>query len=237
MGMKLMSPFVSRDKQQEEQTRKILRIQEIEDLSKKANAKLANVEADFANSLAKNREKWAIEVEEKQKMMEEMDQEIKKLEDRKIQALIPVELDKKRILKELKDSKVTFERLKKKEITVDKLSDILGQKLTDCEDREHLIEIEEQKQKIARQGIESQQNTTKLGAEKLSKEIIAFNEKQKLEDSLLLERKNKISIIEINFEAKLDKYIRDLDALKIWETQLKDERAILERAFERLKKH
>lgn len=234
MGMKLMSPFQNRDKQQEEQTRKILRIQEIEDLATKANANLAKAQAEFNTTLALNRSKWALEEEEHAQRIKDMTSEVEALEERKKQALIPISMYKEEADKIMVESQDILKRSKEKEEQVDYLQEKLEEKLTEVSDRENQVVKEEQKQQIARQGIEEQQKQTKLGIEQLSKEMVMFHEKQQYEDTKLLERKKVVELAEINFEAKIDRYNRNMEALLTREVQLIDREKTLERNMNRL---
>lgn len=234
MGMKLMSPFQNRDKQQEEQTRKILRIQEIEDLATKANANLAKAQAEFNTTLALNRSKWALEEEEHAQRIKDMTSEVEALEERKKQALIPISMYKEEADKIMVESQDILKRSKEKEEQVDYLQEKLEEKLTEVSDRENQVVKEEQKQQIARQGIEEQQKQTKLGIERLSKEMVMFHEKQQYEDTKLLERKKVVELAEINFEAKIDRYNRNMEALLTREVQLIDREKTLERNMNRL---
>lgn len=233
--MKLLSPFQSQEKQQTEVTRKLLRVQEVEELAKRANERLARAESDFNSVLAKNQLRWLQEEEDHQKMVKEMADEVEILENRKKQALIPIEIYKKEADDLLLEARKIVLRSKEKEENNDILAERLEEKLTEVADREISLKLQEQQLESKKLGISSQQETLKKSVAKLSEEMIAFHEKQKAEEASLLERKKEISLAEINFSAKREKYARDLEALITWDKQLKDERATLERAFARLK--
>lgn len=176
--MKLLSPFQTKDRQDQEIARKILRIQEIESLAKEANAKLARADLDFAEALARSREKWALEVEEKQKMAQILEGETIALEKRKEQALIPISMYRQEADKLLAEAQEIVKRAKEKEEMADFLQEKLEIKLTDISDREHTI-IEEEKRLVAiKAGMENQEEHTKQGVERLSKEMIKFHEER-----------------------------------------------------------
>lgn len=235
MGMKLLSPVARKDKEQEEITRKILRIQEVEELTKKVNAQLSRAQADFSDVLARNKEKWAIEEEEHLNRVKDMEKEVEALENRKKQALIPIQMYKKEADKMLEEAQEILKKAQEKEENADFLTEKLEEKLTELGDREQNIIKEEQRIEIAKEGIKTQQEATRDGIKRLSEEMVKFHEKQESDQANIDERKKEVALAEINLNAKLDKYARDLEALKIFEAQLKDERATLDREYSRKK--
>lgn len=235
MGMKLLSPLRQKDQQQEELTRKILRIQEVEDLTKKTNASLAKAQADFNETLARNRFQWATEEEEHAKRIQEMTKEVTALENRKREALIPIQMYKQEADKIMLEAQDFLKKAKEKDEQADYLTEKLENKLTEVADREYAVSNEEKRLHVARQGLQSQQEATREGVSRLSAEMVAFHEKQVDEETKLDKRKSELALAEINFNAKLEKYARDLEALKIWNKQLKDERAVLDREYKRKK--
>lgn len=233
--MKLLSPTANKDKQQEEISRKLLRIQEVEEMASIANAKLARAEADFAEALAKSKEKWSLWVEEQQKETKALESEVLALEERKKQALIPISMYKEEVDKTMLEAREILEKAKEKEEQADFLTEKLENKLTEVADRENLVLEAEKRIEVAKQGLQSQQEQTKIGVQRLSEEIVAFHMKQEQEEESLERRKKEVSLAEINLNAKIDKYKRDLEALKTWEKQLRDERGILDREYARRK--
>ncbi len=233
--MKLLSPFATKEKQQEEITRKILRTQEVNELAQKANARLARAESDFNNVLALNKTKWAFEEEQHENRVKEMTREVEALENRKREALIPISLYKQEADKLLAEAQDIIKQANQKEQQVDYLIEKLENKLTEVADREFTLSNNEKLLEVSKQGIQNQQEATKLGVEALSKEMLLFHEKQQQEEASLLKRKEEVSMAEISFNAKLDKYVRDIEALKVWEAKLADERDTLKRAFDRIK--
>jgi len=233
--MKLLSTFANKDKQQEEITRKLLRSQEIEELASKANAKLARAEADFADALARSKEIWSIHIEKQQKINSELEKETIALENRKKQALIPIQMYREEVDKVMLEAQEIVQRAKEKKENADYLTEILEEKLTEVADRESILLSEEQRIEIAKNGIEIQKEQTKEGIVQLSKKMILFHENQQEYEANINERKKELALAEISLNAKLGKYQRDLEALKIWDIQLKDERGTLDREFNRLK--
>ena len=233
--MKLLSFSEKKDQQQQEQTLKILRTQEVMELEKKANQNLAKAQADFQSTLATNREKWALELEEKQKMMDEMAKEIEVLEEKKKQALLPVTKQQREIYYSKVENDKIFIKLVKKEEEIEDTKQLLEEKLTEVADREQQVLKEEQSQFVALKGVQLQQEQTRKGADTLYKEKVAFEISKQAEEASLLERKREVFLAETSFKAKTEKYARDMKVLKEWEAQLIDERDTLKRAFARLR--
>lgn len=235
MGMKLLSPFASKDQQQEEISRKLLRSQEVEKLAVQANARLARAESDFALALAKSKETWATHIEEQQKINTQLESETLALERRKEQALIPIQMYKDEADKIVKDAQLLFKKVKEREEQADYLQEKLENKLTELSDRENMLIDGEQRLVVAKQGLQSQLEATKQGTKLLSEQMVTFHMKQQEDEASITERKKEVTLAEISFNAKLEKYKRDLEAMKIWESQLNDQRETLKRAMERIK--
>lgn len=233
--MKLLSPVARKDKEQEEITRKILRIQEVEELTKKVNAQLSRAQADFSDVLARNKEKWAIEEEEHFNRIKDMTKEVEALENRKKDALIPIEMYKKEVDKVMGEAQEIIKKAKEKEENADFLTEKLEEKLTELGDREQNIIKEEQRIEIAREGIKTQQESTREGIKRLSEEMVKFHEKQQFDEENIADRKKELALAEISINAKLNKYTRDIEALKVWDKQLHDERQTLDREYAREK--
>ena len=127
--MKLFSPQEVRDKKNLETARDILRTKEVEDVLKRTNQQLAQAEADFASALAKNKRIWANEETEHAKRVSEMSEEIKELEQRKAQALIPIQMYKDQADTLLKEAQEALELAKVREYQARETQNALEDKL------------------------------------------------------------------------------------------------------------
>ena len=233
--MKLLTPLANKEVRQNEDLKKIIRAKELDDVINKKNIELARSEADFNATLARNRAKWALEEEEHAKRLKDMEAELKPLEQRKQQALIPIEVYKQQADVKMLEAEKYLQTLLTREAEIDDLKELLDEKLTEVSDRENQVAMEEKRQKNALLGIETQQEETKKGVQRLSEDMIMFHEKQEREEASLLQRKKEVTLAEISFKAKTDKLKRDIEALNIRELQVKDERETLQREFDRLK--
>ena len=227
--MKLLSPLVHRDAKQAQDLKQIIRAKEIEKVVLDNNIKLAKSEADFQDSLARNRSIWAKEEEEHSKRLNDMLTEVNVLEQRKQQTLIPIEVYKEQADVKMLEAEKYLTDVIQREAEIDDLKELLDEKLSEVADRENIVAAEEKRQKNVLLGIETQQEETKKGVQRLSEEMFKFHEKQEREESSLLQRKTEVSMAEINFQAKVDKYKRDLENMAVWARQLKDERETLDR--------
>jgi hypothetical protein len=231
--MKLLSPTVNKDAQQIEIARKLLR--SVEEMAAKANMNLAKAEADFADTMARNQAKWLVEEVEHNKMMIEREREVEALEKRKIEALIPIEIYKKEADTLMEKAQTIVKRAKQKESENEDLQELLYKKLTDVADREYMLVEGEKRIEIAKLGVIDQQQVTQQGVERLTIEMANFHVKQQEEEKNLEERKREVYLAELSFSAKTKKYTRDLHALQVFEIQLKDREATLDREIQRRK--
>lgn len=231
--MKLLTPFQQKDRQAEELARKVMRAQEVEAMAKKANINLAMAEADFNATLARNRAKWALEEEEHEQTVKGMTQEVEALEERKKQALIPIQLYKEEADKIMLETRGILNDSKAKDEQSEFLQEKLEDKLTDVGDRELAVAESEVRLELKKQGIETQQQQTKDGIANLSKSMLDFHLFKENEENSLQQRKEEVALAEINFNAKTEKYKRDLEALRVLQIQLRDERETLDREYKR----
>jgi hypothetical protein len=235
MPMKLLSPSVNKDTQQAELSRKLLRIQEVEDMAVTMNAKLARAEADFSSAMALNQAKWLAEETLHQKEVQERTKEIEDLEKRKTQALIPIEIYKQEAETLMEKARLFAEEIRQRNEAIELLSNRLMEKLSEVSDREHELRESERKVELSRIGLDNQREAIALGSEHLTIQMQAFHEKQQQEEKDLLDRKTQVSLAEISFKAKTDKIKRDIQAIREWETRLKDREETLEREVNRRK--
>ena len=232
--MSLLKPSVVKDLRQEEITRQLLRAKETDEIVKKNNQRLAQSEADFQSMLARNRLIWADEEKEHSERFEEMKKEIEVLEERKKQALIPIEMYKAQADTIFSEATNVLKRAMEREDNASHTQELLEEKLTDVSEREQDVKKEEARLKRVKEGVNMQAENIKQLATRLSSDIANYKVTREKEETSLLERKKEVALAEINFKAKTDKYARDIEALRVFELQLKDKQATLERSFARL---
>ena len=113
--MKLLSLKQVNDTRATEVARDILRTQEIQEVADKTRKSLANAQADFSNTLASHKERWAKEEEKYKERKVKMEREIDILEKRKTQALIPISMYQKEADEKMKEAHNFLLEAKKKE--------------------------------------------------------------------------------------------------------------------------
>jgi len=234
MGMSLLKPSQVKDLRNEELNKTIFRTQEVTRALNDANIRLAKVELDFNNTLIKNRIKWEEEEKEHSERLLEMKEEVKILEDRKRQALIPIQMYKDQADLLLNDAKLIKEEWEIKNHKIDELQEQLEDKLDSLSSRESDVLESEKKLNNRKKGIDQQAENTALNAEQLTLKMIDFSEYQKKEEEKLKERKKLTDIIEINIQAKLDKIARDIEAIRVEKIKLADMRGVLETELNKL---
>lgn len=232
--MKLLSPTQNSDVKAQELTREVIRTQEIYKEADKARKSLANEQSSFNRMLARNREQWAKEEEEHQNRLLEMKHEVQILENRKKQALIPLEVYKKQaqdLFNLAQDAKNRAESHEKElEVVRDRLEDKLdevGQKTVDLDNLEQRLYIQ-------KQGIEIQTKQIQESSKKLSQELQAFADQKAKDEQDILERKKTLKLWEHSLSAKERQLNNIAKGLMSKEKRLKDEREVLNRERKRL---
>lgn len=200
--MKLLAPSATKDLKSLEVTRELLRSQEMQKVADKTRKELANAEADFNQTLAKNRNIWAKEEEEHSNRIREMDSEIKVLEREKQIALEPIEIFRKQATDELLKATALKEKLEIKEKEIETLDEKLQDKLDKVGQEEEDNLKESQRLELQKQGIESQKQAVVAGAKRLSSQIVDFTETKKQAEKNIDERKTAITLIEVSLSSK-----------------------------------
>lgn len=232
--MRLLSPNQTKDLEGEEVTRQILRAKESQEMATKWHKRLADAEADFAHSTARQQKEWAEMEKEHEVRLKEMAVEIESLESRKTQALIPIEIYKKQAQDLMDSAQAREEAAKKQEDDAERTKDILEDKLDDVSDREIAAEEKERKLLTREQGIAQQSEEVRQGSARLSEAMENFKAYCAVEESKLRQKRKENGLKEANLEAREDKITRETDALKIFATRLTDERETLGRAWKEL---
>lgn len=231
--MKLLTQTQIRDERGIELSRDILRAKETDEQVKRINAKMANAEADFAGTLARHRMKWAGEESEHDERMREMDSEIAALENRKKQALIPLEIYKEQADTLLREAQNALQRANEREEDVQSTLVTLEDRLDEVSDREINANALERSLESRKKGNEVQEEQTKMMAAQLSYDMQTFYEKRDAEEARMVERRKEIQMAEITVDAKIAKVKRDIEAMRVYDIRLKDERKTIDRIYQR----
>lgn len=232
--MKLMPPANVSDKRAQEQARDVLRTEELNKASDKARKQLADSEADFKGTLARQRLQWAQGEEEHAKRTQEMDAEITALEKRKEQALIPISLYEKQADEKMSEALECLQTAKVKETENEETRLLLEDKLDEVGQREQDVTKQENQLRVRLAGILQQDELSRQNSKAISEAYVQLSQvkaqaekeiAQKVEDNTLKERTL------LAKEESLKRTEKELETIRI---KLKDERETLERAFARL---
>ena len=229
--MKLLDPIVNKDLQGQEQARQILRTQELEKAAKEARLKLADSQADFNNTLALNRQKWAEEEEEHRQRVNERKTEIDVLEAKRMNAMIPVDILKASAEEQLADAENYAKSVREREEYAEDLTAKLQDKLDEVGQREQDVTQKAKELEIREIGIENQANSTVAGIKKLNadlQEFIAFKAQSEKEIALM---EKIIDIQEKHLEDKETELNQLQKSLNEQAIRLADERGVLARAY------
>ena len=194
---------------------------------------MAEAEADFASVLARHRITWAEEEREHDERMRQMQKEVSVLEDRKKQALIPLEIYKVQADTLLKEAQEALQRTKEKELKNEEIAELLQDRLDEVGEKESDVQSLESRLLSKQKGIEDQAEQVKAASQQLVYDQQSFYEIRDKQQKEILERRKEIQIAEITVNAKIEKIKRDIEAMRIYDIQLKDERATLDRIKQR----
>lgn len=234
--MKLLLPNENKDLREQENVRQILRTQELEKAAREARLKLADSQADFNNTLALNRQKWALEEEEHRQRVNERKAEIDALEAKRMNAMIPIDIIKASAEEQLADAEHYAKSVREREEYAEDLAEKLQDKLDEVGQREQDVNQKTRELEIREIGIENQSQSTITGIKKLSAdlaEFLAFKTKSETEIAVM---QKTIEIQEKHLENKtieLDKLQKSLNDQAV---RLQDERGVLDRAYKEVQR-
>jgi hypothetical protein len=232
--MKLLEPQQLRDQKEADRVRDLMRTKEMADAATKIRKELANAEADFKLMLSRNNHKWALELEAKEEELKALEREVAALENRKAQALIPIDLYKKQADELMVLAKSVMEEAKTKAQENEDLAELLEDKLDKAgqsfQDNIALRAKLEQREA----GIVLQGQQVVEGNKALNKRINEFAVARLAAEKDIDERKTVLTLWDRTLVAKEEKLNNRTKELEVWAKQLVDQRETLERAMKRL---
>lgn len=234
--MKLFSNAELKDLKVKDQTKEVLRTQEMQKVADKTRKELANAERDFKLSLANFKDKWATEEQEHTARVREMKGEIKALEIQKKEAMQPVEELEKMAAKKLSDAVKMKDELKKSQDDIEVLTEILEEKLDGMADKSRMIEEVEIQLAGRERGIKMQELNTSQSAKEVSRRMADFLAQKQVSENDIQQRKETLFLKERSLLSKEEALKRTEKKLEEWSIRLKDERGVLDRIYERQKK-
>lgn len=236
MVLKLFTPTEAKSLNSAQNNRDILRTREIRKLVDKSHTELAKHEADFAAMLARHKEKWAQEEEAHSIRLVEMEKEILPLEERRKNALIPIEIEKRKADTMNIEAEKRLGEVEKREHEATVLEDVLIERIGQVSERESAVEANEAKAAEMIRSADSEKETAALNTKTLSEGIQKFNDYVLAETFTLDQKRTEIILKERSIEAREIALGRKEKSLVIRETQLKDKQETLTRAFDEYRK-
>lgn len=234
--MKLLLPTENKDLREQENVRQILRTQELETAAKEARIKLADSQSDFNNTLALNRQKWALEEEEHLKRVNERKTEIDALEAKRMNAMMPIDILKASAEEQLIDAENYAKSVREREEYAEELTEKLQDRLDEVGQREQDVSRKTKELEIREIGIENQSQSTIAGIKKLSADLADFLALKTQQEKELRERSNSISLQEKELTDKQFKLDNLQTTLNEQALRLADERGVLDRAYKEVQR-
>ena len=232
--MKLLTPAVTKSGQSAQTDREIIRTQEVLKASDKARKEMANAEADFKQMLLGQKARWMREEEEHSIKAKEMEAEIRDLENRREQAMIPVKFMQDEANKQFQIAQVATKLAQGRMEEAEAYQEALEDKLDAVGQREQDVIAKEKQLDVKESILQSQEEMTTKGTADLIQKLIEFENTRKKIEKDIDERKTAIRLRDLSQEARQDKLNRKEKELADWAKRLEDERGTLERAFARL---
>lgn len=204
MGMKLLTPTQQKDLKEQQNLKEILRAQELEKAAAASRVSLANAQADFNATLAKNREIWALEELEHENRVKERKAEINALEAQKLSLLIPLDILKDSAITTLNDAEAYVASLRQREEdneslteTLQDMLDEVGQKGQDIERAKQILDIKTEE--FLKQSKLCEENNKRLAL--ATAEFMASKQAQ---ETILETRKTNLTLEETSLNAKAE---------------------------------
>ncbi len=234
--LKLFTPQEARDQNTGQQTRDIMRTQEIKEEINKSQRELALHEANFSKMLASQRARWAKEEEEHSVRVSEMTNEIRHLQQNKDELLIPIDLELKKAQNITREAERKLAEASKIKPDVEYLRDLFEEKWDEVVDREEQVGKAEKKLLVKKEGMKLEQELISKNHQSVLNEWASFNEYKKSQEKLIKEEYSKLRIIELAQETKTKELEAKEKDLHDREIKLQDGRETLARAYKRIGK-
>lgn len=234
--MKLLSPTQNKDLKDEQQLLGIIRTQEINKAEQEARQKLANSQADFQLTLARNRQQWATEEEIHIKRVQEMQQELNTLEVQKLNSLIPFDILKEGTDERMRDAETFLTNLRQREEYAEDLAEKLQDKLDETGQKEQDLLKKQKEIEVREIGLENQSHSITTGSLKLSEEISTFVAKREEVEKDIKTRLDNLSLLEQSLNEKEEELKQVQKINNETAIRLADERGVLDRAWKELER-
>lgn len=180
--MKILSPKEVTDRKQAELVKDIARTKDVKETLETMTSNLAEAEAKFNMALANQRIRWSIEEGDHIKRIKDLEENVKVLEAKKKEALIPIVEREEKSYDLLNAAELTFNEAIKKNNQAEKIgednertADLLQDKLDGVYEKETELEEREKKVLVREMAVEKERDLIKKLSAELSIKLTNLN--------------------------------------------------------------
>jgi chromosome segregation ATPase len=190
---------------------------------------LIKLEADFVVALDQQTTQYEKEQAEHNIKVNLLKEEVVRLEERKKQALIPLEENYKKIDTKNSELLIKEAELQKREEEIEERAELLQEKLSDVSDREVQADIIAQKQVVTQLGIDHQKAQSALQAKEMSETMITSLAELGTRENAVSRRETTTSLKEKELIGKEEQLAKIETGFVNREIKLQDQYLMLER--------
>ena len=215
MGLKLYTAEEIKSSKATELARDVMRTSDIKKALDKARTELNNVNAQFEVALANQRVKWISEEEVALGKIRDLETELKVLERRKQQALIPIDLYRQRVDNITKEANDKLKSATDKQIYVDELSEKLEEKLDEVSEKDQSLQKREENLFVKEKAVQMQEEGNKKMSQEINTRALFFIKEMEDREKDFNNRKTALELKEISLqELERSLRVREQDLIK-----------------------
>ena len=213
--MKLFTSEEIKSSKATELARDVMRTSDIKKALDKARTELNNVNAQFEVALANQRVKWISEEEIALGKIKVLEDELKVLERRKQQALIPIDLYQQRVDNINKEANDKLKSATDKQFYVDELSEKLEEKLDEVSEKDQSLQKREENLFVKEKAVQMQEEGNKKMSQEINTRALFFIKEMEDREKDFNNRKTALELKEISLqELERSLRVREQDLIK-----------------------
>ena len=215
MALKLYTAEEIKSSKATELARDVMRTSDIKKALDKARTELNNANAQFEVALANQRVKWISEEEVALGKIKVLETELKVLERRKQQALIPIDLYRQRVDNITKEANDKLKSATDKQIYVDELSEKLEEKLDEVSEKDQSLQKREENLFVKEKAVQMQEEGNKKMSQEINTRALFFIKEMEDREKDFNNRKTALELKEISLqELERSLRVREQDLIK-----------------------
>ena len=215
MALKLYTAEEIKSSKATELARDVMRTSDIKKALDKARTELNNVNAQFEVALANQRVKWISEEEVALGKIRDLETELKVLERRKQQALIPIDLYQQRVDNINKEANDKLKSATDKQFYVDELSEKLEEKLDEVSEKDQSLQKREENLFVKEKAVQMQEEGNKKMSQEINTRALFFIKEMEDREKDFNNRKTALELKEISLqELERSLRVREQDLIK-----------------------